>query len=372
MTTFRLPDLGEGLSEAEIVAWHVSAGDHVSTDQPLVSVETAKAVIEIPSPQAGHVSRIYGEPGDVLAVGAPLADIDGGPQEEHAGIVGDLPSAPETEQPAPAAAAATRDGRQREETAVRASPKVRAEARKRGIALDTVMGTGPGGAITMDDLETHPASTAGPVAEPLRGARRTMARAMARARDEVMPATVTEEADISHWSAEGDVTVRLVRAIVDAVAAEPRLNSWYDGENDAIAVQETVDLGIAQDTEAGLFVPVLRDVAAQPTDALRESLTALKTRVRERSATPDELRAPTITLSNFGMIAGLHAALVVVPPQVAILGAGRITDRVKLDGGKPVPARILPLSLSFDHRAVTGGEAARFLAAIVASLEAGQ
>ncbi len=163
--------------------------------------------------------------------------------------------------------------------------------------------------------------------------------------------------------------MRLIRAIVAGCQAEPALNAWYFGDAEERQLHERVDLGIAMDTEDGLFVPVLRNVDERDAADLRRGLEAMKTDVERRSVPLDELRGQTITLSNFGMYGGRHAALVVLPPQVAILGAGRRQDRVVAIDGEPAVCSVLPLSLTFDHRVVTGGEASRFLAAVIADLE---
>ena len=191
---------------------------------------------------------------------------------------------------------------------------------------------------------------------------------LTRAGREAVPATLFDEADVDAWLPD-DVTVRLVRAVAAGWAAEPRLNASFDAAALSLTSNPQVDLGLAIDSPDGLFVPVLRDIGhTRPAD-WRRQIDAFKRGVRERSLTPAELRIPTITLSNFGTIAGRHAALVIVPPQVAILGAGRIVERaVRADTGLRLH-RMLPLSLTFDHRAITGGEAARFLRAIMADLE---
>lgn len=368
MTSFTLPDLGEGLQEAEIVAWHVGVGDHVVADQPLVSVETDKAVVEIPAPRAGRIAAIHGAPGDIVKIGGVLAEIEPTAAVADRGtVVGEIPAArtAAAERPAPASAAepVARAG------AVRASPAVRALAGRLGVDLSLISGGGPEGAITSADVERAAAALAGagPL-EPLRGVRRAMARNMARAHAEVVPATVTDVADIGDWPAGADVTLRLVRAVVAACRAEPALNAWYLGRDEGRRLNERIDLGIAMDTEDGLFVPVLRDVGQRAPEDLRRGLERMKADVRARTVPMEELRGATITLSNFGMFGGQHAALVVLPPQVAILGAGRIHERIVPRGGKPVARRALPLSLTFDHRAVMGGEAARFLVAVMADL----
>ena len=205
--------------------------------------------------------------------------------------------------------------------------------------------------------------------EPLHGVRRAMAINMTRARDEVTPTTVSDDADIDAWPGGADITIRMARAIARACKAEPALNAWYDGKAMARRLHDHVDLGIGMDTKDGLFVPVLRDVGNRAVEDLREGLDRMKADVRARTVPREELRGQTITLSNFGMHGGRHAALVVVPPQVAIVGAGRISRQVVATDDGTAVRRMLPLSLTFDHRSVTGGEASRFLAALISDLE---
>jgi 2-oxoisovalerate dehydrogenase E2 component (dihydrolipoyl transacylase) len=360
MSTFVLPDLGEGLQEAELVAWHVGEGDHVVADQPLVSVETEKAVVEVPSPQAGKIARLRAQPGDRVKVGGALVEFEEGPRTDTGTIVGELAPAPS----APAAAPPLQG------PAVRAAPAVRALAQRLGVDLAKVMASGPGGAVTSADVErTARAQTEASPAEPLAGVRRAMAVNMARSRAEIVPATVSDEADIEAWPPQSDITIRLIRAIVAGCAASPGLNAWYDGGTMERRLLKQIDLGLAVDTEDGLFVPVLRNIAARDAADLRRGIEAMKKDVRARAVPVAELRGQTITLSNFGMFAGRFAALVIVPPQVAILGAGRISQRAVVADGKLAAHRILPLSLTFDHRAVTGGEAARFLKAAIEELQ---
>jgi 2-oxoisovalerate dehydrogenase E2 component (dihydrolipoyl transacylase) len=361
MTGFNLPDLGEGLQEAELVAWHVAEGDRVVADQPLVSVETEKAVVEVPSPQSGRIARLCAKPGERIKVGAALVEFDEGARGDTGTVVGELAAAE------PALRAETI---RPSAGGVRAAPAVRALAQRLGVDLASVTASGPGGAITSADVErtARATTTTGP-AETLSGVRRAMAVNMARAHAEIVPATVSDEADIETWPANTDVTIRLARAIVAGCVASPALNAWYDGRNFERRILKQIDLGLAVDTEDGLFVPVLRNVGARDAADLRRGIEAMKRDLRARSVPVAELRGQTITLSNFGMFAGHFAALVIVPPQVAILGAGRITPRAVPVAGRLAAHRMLPLSLTFDHRAVTGGEAARFLAAAIADLE---
>ena len=362
MNTFQLPDLGEGLTEAEIVAWHVSPGDRVLTDQPLVSVETDKAIVEIPSPQSGLIKEIHGEPGDILAVGDILVIFDEVGKTDAGAVVGDLPRA------APQSGDASRERLSRSDKGLRATPAVRALAARLGVALETLTGTGPEGAITSNDVRAASTTTKGG-GTPLRGVRRSMAIAMTRSRSEIVPATVHDQANIDHWAQNEDATLRLIRAIVSAVEAEPGLNAWFDSEREALSHKPSLDLGLAVDRPEGLYVPVLRDVTALDEPARRARIEALKQAVRERSIARADLTGQTFTLSNFGMIAGRHVSLVIVPPQVGILGAGRIEQQVVAVAGEMQICRMLPLSLTFDHRVVTGAEAARFMAAAIADLE---
>lgn len=369
MSTFKLPDLGEGLQEAEIVTWHVGVGDNVVADQPLVSVETEKAVVEIPAPQSGRIARLHVEPGSIVKIGAALVDFQGAAAADTGTVVGKLPAA-ETSTRTKTAAPARSSRPAPSARGGKATPAVRALAGRLGVDLAIVAPSGPGDTVTVADVERAAATleAGGPI-EPLRGVRRAMAANMERSHAEVVPATVTDAADIGDWVASTDVTMRLIRAIAAGCAAESALNAWYLGRDLGRRLHDEVHLGLAMDTPEGLFVPVLRDVGNRTADDLRRGLQAMKDDVRARTVPMEELRGQTITLSNFGMFGGQHAALVVLPPQVAIIGAGRIFDAVVAHKGVPVVRRVLPLSLTFDHRPIMGGEAARFLATVIADLE---
>ena len=357
---FTLPDLGEGLEEAEIVTWLVNEGDHVVANQPLVSVETDKAVVEIPSPWSGTIARRFGAKGDLVKVGAALVEFSEGAEVDTGTIVGEVqrsePAPRELEAPAPV-------------RGFQVLPAIRALARKLDVDLNLVQGSGPSGMITRADVERAARSLteAGP-AEPLKGMRRAMAQRMAVAHAQVVPTTVTDEVNIDAWSKGADLTIRLVQAIAAACKAEPSLNAWYNSEAGERRLLSRVDVGIAVDLEGGLIVPVLRNVGERGSADLRAGLDRMRADAAARSIPPEELRGATITLSNFGMISGRFASLVVVPPQVAIIGAGRAEQRVVVDQDHQVIRRMLPLSLTFDHRVVTGGEAARFLAALKSTL----
>jgi pyruvate dehydrogenase E2 component (dihydrolipoamide acetyltransferase) len=339
MRPFLLPDLGEGLHEAEIVEWHVGEGDEVAAEDLLVTVETDKALTEIPAPWSGRLLRLHGRPGERIPVGAPLAEYDLPPTAV---------APPVSAAPVPVATTAPAARPARAVSA--AMPAVRVLAAELGVDLATVAGSGPGGTVAARDVAAAFRERAG--YQPLAGTRRAMAEAMARSHAAVVPTTVMDEARFGG----GDVTVRLVAAIVAAARAEPALNAWFDA--DAGRRQHAdVHVGLAVDAPHGLVVPVLRDAGTRSPAGLRAEVDRLVALVRERRVTADELAGATITLSNFGALGGRFATPVVTPPQAAILGAGRIRDG------------LLPLSLTYDHRAATGAEAGRFLTAVIAALE---
>jgi 2-oxoisovalerate dehydrogenase E2 component (dihydrolipoyl transacylase) len=379
MSTFRLPDLGEGLAEAEILAWHVQPGDQVLVDQPMVSVETEKSVVEVPVPCSGTVTALHGAVGDIIATGAPLVDFDAGT------VVGSMPAAAVEDLVEPALeidAAARGNGKTRS----RAIPAARALARHLKLDLGAVQGTGAGGVITLDDVlaaaevgakagngldgETPALGIpTGATLEPLRGPRRAMARSMTLAHAEVPLSNVCDDADIHAWRARGDYMLRLMRALISAWRAEPALNAWYDPASDSRILLGHIDLAIAVDTPQGLLVPVVRNIQDMSSGRLRAAVAERKAAAHERTLAPEDFRGFTLMLSNFGTLAGRYGVPLVVPPAVAILGAGKVRDDAVAAGGTVLIHRRMPLSLSFDHRCITGGEACRFLAAVIADLE---
>jgi 2-oxoisovalerate dehydrogenase E2 component (dihydrolipoyl transacylase) len=364
MKIFKLPDLGEGLQEAEIVKWHVKAGDEIKADAPMVSVETAKAVVDIPAPYAGKVARLYGNPGDIAHIGAPLVAFEGDSDTPDTGtVVGKVEVGQKIVSEAPAAPAPLTGG-------IKTTPAVRALARKLNVDLTMVTPTGSDGLITANDVQRAAKilSEIGPI-EVMRGVRRVMAQNMELATAEVASATIMDDADIDAWPVGTSPLLRLIRALVAGCRTEPALNAWYDSEKIGRWVMKKIDIGIAVDTPDGLLVPVLRNCGERGADELKNALEKLVTDARARKVPPEELRANTITLSNYGSIAGRYASPVVLPPTVAIVGAGRISKQVVVVDDKPAVRRTLPLSLTFDHRAVTGGEAGRFLKAVIMDLQ---
>jgi len=253
---------------------------------------------------------------------------------------------------------------------LKATPAVRALAHKLNVDLTIVTPSGPDDTITPADVQrVHKVLTeVGPL-EKLRGPRRALAGAMTRARDEVMHATVTDDAVLHAWGAKADLALRLIRAIVAGVRAEPALNAWFDPAEIGRRVLPKVHLGVAVDTPEGQFVAVMQDAGNRKDDSLRKGLEKLKADVESRTIPAEELRGYTITLSNFGRFGGRYATPVIMPPTVANIAAGRTRDAVVALDGQARVARILPLSVTFDHRAVTGAEATRFLAAMIGDLE---
>jgi pyruvate dehydrogenase E2 component (dihydrolipoamide acetyltransferase) len=394
MTVFKLPDLGEGLSEAEILRWHVKVGDQIEVDAPMLSVETAKAVVEVPSPISGTITALHAQPGDRIEIGAPLIEFAAdaaasqaaaraalsAPADDSGTVVGHMPGLSDADAAALDAANAVTGPR------VRVVPAARALARSLGVELATLAGTGRGGLITLADVmaaglpsasaasKMHPAPAArapleGGDVQELRSLRRAMAQSMALSRDSVMACSLFDDADLHAWGAGRDYTTRVLRAIAAGVRTEPGLNAWFDGHSHSRTLFEQIDIGIAVDTIDGLLVPVIRHVEKRSAPQLRAELDRLKRAARERTLGGDELRNFTFMLSNFGSMAGRYATPVVVPPAVAILGTGRVRRDVIAAGERIEIHTRMPLSLTFDHRVITGGEAVRFLGAVIADLE---
>ena len=433
MREFKLPDLGEGLTEAEIVEWHVSAGQGIKLNQPLVSVETDKAVVEVPSPVSGRVISLHGEPGDVIPVGDVLARFDDGsspgerrdpaleknqpaPDTSSApakadgkdkgdapGVVGELPSAGVVMADTTASAAA-RTSKPR----VKAAPSVRALARELGVDLTHLEGSGPQGRITAKDVaraapgerglpsprrgqdalapslpagsdEKLPSPRRGQDAlapslpagsdEKLSGPRRAMFHSMTAAHRDVALCTVMDDADIHDWESPRDFTPRLIRAMVAGCRAEPRLNGTFNAETGVLSMAEEVHLGLAIHTPHGLIVATIYSAGKLNLNELRDEVARLKKAGVDRTLKPDEVRGYTITLSNIAGGSSRYATPLMVPPTVGILGSGAARDEVVAVDGLITIRRIMPLSLTFDHRCVAGAEASRFLSAVLADLK---
>jgi len=518
---FRLPDLGEGLPDAEIVQWLVQEGAEVTAGDTMVEMSTAKAVVEVPAPHSGIITRMHGGPGDVIKTGHPLVEFAtgggtapktsavpeksaksadaatvvgavmvGNTVEKESAVSGDgmkagpaaralarkmkldlsglkgsgkdgeitladvragaenpsasaapvaATSAPLDLKIGPAARAladglgldlslvtptgargtvSKRDvlvaargmiagnggavvpvvapgtvmgavmGAVPTAKGVKAMPKVRAYASQKGVDLSRVKGTGPIGNISIDDVNAalkgdFAVTTAAPSAtyqlpprtalvsgepEKLIGPRRVMAQAMSKARDEVVKTSIFDEADIAAWVPGSDVTARIMRAIIAGCMIEPAVNAWYNSETGEKTTHKSVHLGVAVDSPRGLFVPVIQEAETKSGPELRAVLNTRRGAITDGSIKPADMSGATITLSNFGMIAGRFATPIVVPPEVAIIGIGGLFEKLVMDEKGIANHRMIPVSLTFDHRACTGGEAARFLGAMLADL----
>ena len=383
MSTFKLPDLGEGLAEAEIVEWHVKVGDHVRVDQPMVSVETAKAVVEVPAPFSGVVTALRGAARRHRAHRSAAHRVRfRHRRRQHAGD--------ERGGIRRAELGWRRAQRTKSAAARRAVPAARALAKRLGVDLAVVQGSGRAGLITLDDVLQNAnmsiaigrrARLAGRACNCGRRARRRHRRAVARraardgaqhvavARSGVRAARCATTPTSTAGRKRGDYMLRLMRAMICAWRAEPALNAWYDPIAQSRILVAHIDLAIAVDTPGGLIVPVVRNIENKSPDELRAAIALQKAAAHQRSTQPEDLRDFTLMLSNFGTLAGRYGIPLVVPPAVAILGAGKVREDAVVVAGAVQAHRRMPLSLSFDHRCITGGEACRFLAAVIADLE---
>ncbi|HEX2549925.1 MAG TPA: dihydrolipoamide acetyltransferase family protein, partial [Gammaproteobacteria bacterium] len=247
-------------------------------------------------------------------------------------------------------------------------PAVRALAKQLNVDLASVTPSGKGGQITAEDVKIMASQASFENTEALHGARLFMAKAMAESHSQIVTVTITEDADITNLS-NSDITYCVIQAIIAGVKTEPGFNAWFDGKTMRRTLKDVINLGLAVDTEEGLFVPVIKDVGSKSQQEIREEINRFKSAAKYRSFTPEDFQQGTISLSNFGTFTGRYASVVIVPPMVAILGCGKIREAVLPIKGKIEIRRILPLSLSFDHRALTGGEATRFLGAVIETLE---
>ena len=343
---FKLPDLGEGLTEGEIARWLVSEGQEIAEDDPLVEVQTDKTTVEIPSPAAGTVTRILVEEGKVVPVGTVLVVIGGGQD-------GDQPAEPST----PA----------RAEPRARATPVVRKIAQDLGVDLESLAGTGPQGRITEEDVRAASGEGDGR-REPLRGVRRVIAEHMTRAHREVPPVTWVEECDFSKLDLKLLVPT-VLKACAESLREFPELNARLEG--DAIVYLDRYDLGVAVQTEDGLVVPVVRACDSRSIDELRADVERLAQAARDGKLAPEDLRGSTFTVTSAGKLAGLLQTPLVNYPEVAILSIGRIGPRPVARDGEVLVRRMGHVALTFDHRVVDGARAAEFGLAVIGRIEAG-
>jgi pyruvate/2-oxoglutarate dehydrogenase complex dihydrolipoamide acyltransferase (E2) component len=361
---FKLPDLGEGLTDGEIARWLVREGEEVAEDDPLVEIQTDKTTVEIPSPAAGKVARILVREGEVVPVGTVLVVIgeNGAPATAAA-------------EPARAETAVTQGqalgrGSEGQARRARATPLVRRIAQELGVDLESVVGTGAGGQVTEADVrKLAPGHDREGRREKLRGVRRLIAEHMTRAHSEVPPVTWVEECDFEHV----DLAL-LVPTVLKACALSlrefPELNARLEG--DEIVYLDRYDLGVAVQTDQGLVVPVVRGCDTRSIEELGDEVSRLAEAARAGKLAAEELRGSTFTVTSAGKLAGLFHTPIVNHPEVAILGIGRIGPHPVVRDGEVVVRRIGTVAVTFDHRVIDGARAAEFGLAVVRRLEAQQ
>jgi len=398
----KMPDIGEGIAEVELVAWRVQPGDAVAEDQILADVMTDKATVEIPSPVAGTVLALGGAEGEVLAVGAELIRIEIGGAVASEPVGADVPAAAAPiRTPAPRAAASIPSPARVTGDRPIASPALRRRAWELGIDLHSVAGSGPGGRIMQADLDAYAAhatpavaaaaAAAAPMPSPVRadqqlritGLRRKIAQKMQESKRRIPHFTYVEEIDVTelealrarlnekHGAERGRLTLLplLVRAIVLALREFPQLNARFDDEAGVVTRVAAVHLGIATQTDAGLMVPVLRDADTRDLWANAAEIARLAEAARAGKALRDELTGSSITLTSLGALGGIVSTPVINHPEVAIVGVNRIVTRPVIRDGAIVARQIMNLSSSFDHRVVDGLHAAQFVQALRGALE---
>ena len=400
--TFELPDLGEGLTEAEIVRWLVGVGDIVVVDQPVVEVETAKSIVELPSPHAGRVSALHGEEGQTVDVGRPLISVDEGPEEPEVqtgsgnvligyGTSGG-PTGARRRRPRAAAAAAVPAAPSRAPRV--SSPLVRQMAREAGVPVLGITGTGSDGLITRRDVEaaiavSGPEVVASEVESrtglgvrrtPMTGFRRAVSVALTRSRSEIPEATVWVDVDFTELFAVRDqakvaghavpgLLAYLARFTVAGLRAHPVLNGEVDAERQELVQHDGINLGVAVQTDRGLVVPAVMGAHLLTTSQLDVEIRRVTAAAREGRATRVELTGGTFTLNSYGGFNVDGSAAIINHPQVGILGLGRIIDRAWVVDGDLAVRRIGQMSFVFDHRVCDGGTAAGFMRVVADAIE---
>jgi pyruvate dehydrogenase E2 component (dihydrolipoamide acetyltransferase) len=405
---FKFPDIGEGLTEGEIVRWLVKEGDEVKEGQSLVEVETDKALAEIPSPRTGVILKILAKEKEIVKVGQVIVVIgEKGealatppPRPKSVGVVGELEEAPEEAPVAPLRAETVKPALV--SIHVLAAPAVRSLAKELGVDIDQVKGTGPEGRVLEKDVRQAAESKQKPAEEvkevrkvrkydfygyvdriPLRGVRRSIAKAMVKSKYTAPHVTAMDEADVTElWkirekekkTAEQKgikltILPFIIKAVITGLIEHPYLNASLDDENEEIILKKYFNIGVATDTAEGLMVPVVKNVKDKSILQLAEELTQLAEKARNRTIDLADLKGGTFTITNYGALGGIYGTPIINYPEVAILGIGKIKEVPVVRNGKIEVRKILYLALSFDHRVVDGAEAARFLNTVIARLE---
>jgi pyruvate dehydrogenase E2 component (dihydrolipoamide acetyltransferase) len=396
---FRFPDVGEGITEGEIVRWLVKEGDEVKVDQTLAEIETDKAIVEMPSPYAGTVLKLHFKDKDLVKVGQPLVTI-GEKGESLAEAAPAAAAAPGAPAGTAVAAPGTAPGPARPGE-ILATPKVRALAKELGVDLGAVRGTGPGGRISEDDVRasSQPAPAEKKLAVkvkakydlygtldriPLRGIRRATAKKMRESLDHAAHVTHCDEADAGPIDAllkrmkpeveAGGTKLTylpfIVKALIEALKVHPTLNATLDEGENEIVVKKYYNIGIAVDVPDGLIVPVVKFADQKSVADIAAEIQALAKSARERTLDLADLQGGTFSITNVGVIGGDFATPIINYPEVAILATMKIADRPRVVAGAVAVKKVLPLCLSFDHRVVDGAEAARFTKDLIRFLEA--
>jgi pyruvate dehydrogenase E2 component (dihydrolipoamide acetyltransferase) len=372
---FKLPDLGEGLTEGEIARWLVAEGQEIGEDDPLVEIQTDKTTVEIPSPAAGKVARILVAEGETVAVGTVLV------------VIGDDGAAPASDEQPRVESAPQKEGVDVSDVSaglapghaspgrVRATPLVRRLAQELGVDLETVAGSGPQGRVTDEDVRSAAASSGlapghAPEGrrEKLRGVRKLIAEHMARAHAEVPPVTWVEECDFGAVDLKRIVPLTL-KAVAEALQEVPELNARLEG--DEIVYLERYDLGVAVQTDQGLVVPVVRDCDSRSVEELTDEVARLAEAARTNTLKPEELRGSTFTVTSAGKLGGLLTTPIVNYPEVGILSIGRVGERPVVRDGEVVVRPTGTIAITFDHRVVDGARASEFGLAVIRQLESG-
>ena len=355
---FKLPDLGEGLTEAEIARWLVAEGDEIAEDQPLVEVQTDKTTVEIPSPREGTVLKILVDAGEIAPVGAVLVVI-GAEGEQLLRAVDDDATAEQAAEPIVAVVPSDPTA------AVRATPAVRQLARTLGVELVGLQGSGPGGRIVEADVQAAAGESDG-TRVPVRGVRRMIGEQVTRAHREIPAVTFVEECDFTGLDVSRLVG-QAIRATASAIERFPELNARL--EDDEIVLLDRVDVGVAVQTDDGLVVPVVRDCSGRSVEELDAEVRRLADGARAGSLGVEELRDSTITLTSAGKLGGLLVTPLVNYPEVAIVGLHRIVERPVVRDGQIVVRSIGNVSVTFDHRVVDGVRAAAFCLDVIEQLQ---
>jgi pyruvate dehydrogenase E2 component (dihydrolipoamide acetyltransferase) len=405
---FKFPDIGEGLTEGEIVRWLVNEGEEVKEGQPLVEVETDKALAEIPSPKTGIILKILAKEKEIVKVGQVIVIFGEkgevleapSPRPKSVGVVGELEEAPEEGLMVATQIEPSKPTRVSEYAL--ATPAVRALAKELGVDINKLRGTGPEGRVLEKDVRQLAEGKEKPVEEvkkpvkvkkydlygyveriPLRGVRRSIAKAMVKSKYTAPHVTAMDEADVTAlWrirekekkAAEKKgikltILPFIIKAVIAGLTEHPYLNASLDDENEEIILKKYFNIGFAADTPEGLMVPVVKNAKDKSILQLAQELTQLVEKARNRTIDLADLKGGTFTISNYGALGGIYATPIINYPEVAILGVGKIKDIPVVRNGKVVVRKILSLALSFDHRVVDGGEGARFLNTVIARLE---